>query len=457
MVPTPDTGAIDASQIPVQDCRTRADMGHARQYPTFNLGTGRYFKMAQYSSKHFTPTAGAWMRALQVGAAISVAVLAGCATKATTGADSGNFISGGRGGTNGGTDVSKLSGRGGGRDAATGVAGGSQGSGAGGDSAAGHGANGAGGVAGAGSTSLSGDSGAAGGQAGGQAGGIAGSNGRGVNGGAGGDNDGSGTGGVAGANGAGGVGSVAGAGGAGGRSGTGAGGTGDGSAMGSDGMGGDSMGGAGGVNGGVAGGVNGGVAGGVNSGVAGGAPGVGGTGVGGTDGTGGRRGTGVGGDDDMVVGMIDAPGNRAQVDEDVTPQTLGGMLPMTVGVDEEGQFDFDKAVLRPEVKDVLDALATRLAGAQYDRLDIIGYTDRLGSDEYNQNLSERRAWAVARYLIEKGVPLSKMRVQGRGERNSVMVATECADLAHDDLIMCLQRDRRVEIEASIRRAHVKVD
>jgi len=426
-------------------------MGHAGQHPTFNLGTGRYFKMAQYSSKHFIPAAGAWMRALQVGAAICVVVLAGCATKATTGADSGNFISGGRGGTNGGTDVSKLSGRGGGRDGSTGVAGGSQGSGVGGDSVAGHGGNGTGGVAGAGSSSLSGDNGAARGQAGG----IAGSNGRGVNGGAGGDYDGSGNGGVAGANGAGGVGSVAGAGGAAGRSATGAGGAGDGSAMGADGTGGDSMSGAGGVNGGVAGGANG--VGGVAGGVAGGANGVGGAGVGGTDGMGGRRGTGIGGDDDMVVGMIDTPGDRAQVDEDVTPQTLGGMLPLTVGVDEEGQFDFDRAVLRPEVKDVLDALAVRLEGAQYDRLDIIGYTDRLGSDDYNQNLSERRAWAVARYLIDKGVPLSKMRVQGRGERNSVMMSTECAELERDDLITCLQRDRRVEIEASIRRAHVKVE
>lgn len=206
-------------------------------------------------------------------------------------------------------------------------------------------------------------------------------------------------------------------------------------------MSGDSMAGAGGVNGGVAGGAN----------------GVGGAGAGGTDGMGGRRGTGIGADDDMVVGMIDTPGNRAQVDEDVTPQTLGGMLPLTVGVDEEGQFDFDKAVLRPEVRDVLDTLAASLEGAQYDRLDIIGYTDRLGSDEYNQNLSERRAWAVARYLIDKGVPLAKMRVQGRGERNAVMLATECADLERDELITCLQRDRRVEIEASIRRAHVKVE
>ena len=82
---------------------------------------------------------------------------------------------------------------------------------------------------------------------------------------------------------------------------------------------------------------------------------------------------GAGGEDDpMIVGMVDAPGGQARVDEEVTPQTLGGMLPMVVGVDEQGQFDFDQAVLRAEVKVVLDGLAVQLQDAEYDRLDIIG-------------------------------------------------------------------------------------
>ena len=172
----------------------------------------------------------------------------------------------------------------------------------------------------------------------------------------------------------------------------------------------------------------------------------------------GRAGGAAGGrEESLVVGMVDAPGTRARVDEEVTPQTLGGFLPLVVGVDEEGQFDFDKAVLRPEVKDVLDVLATQLQEAEYDRLDIIGFTDRIGTEEYNQQLSERRAWAVARYLMGKGVPLSKLRVEGRGERESLLSGGECADVRGTDLIACLQRDRRVQIEASVRRAHVKVE
>jgi OOP family OmpA-OmpF porin len=154
--------------------------------------------------------------------------------------------------------------------------------------------------------------------------------------------------------------------------------------------------------------------------------------------------------------MVEAPGESVRVDEEVTPQTLGGMLPLTVGIDEEGQFDFDQAVLRPEVRTILDELAGALRDAEWDRLDIVGYTDRIGTDAYNQHLSEQRAWAVARYLVDQGVPLSKLKVQGRGERDSQLQAGECRDLAREDLIACLQRDRRVEIEASIRRSHARV-
>jgi outer membrane protein OmpA-like peptidoglycan-associated protein len=167
------------------------------------------------------------------------------------------------------------------------------------------------------------------------------------------------------------------------------------------------------------------------------------------------RARGTGGDK-AAAGTVDAPGSQVRIDEEVTPQTLGGMLPLTVGVDEEGQFDFDQAVLRADVKSVLDELASKLADAEWDRLDVIGYTDRIGTDEYNQQLSERRAWAVARYLMDRGVPLNKLKVEGRGKRNSTVADGECRDLARDELIACLQKDRRVDIEASIRKTNARL-
>ena len=171
---------------------------------------------------------------------------------------------------------------------------------------------------------------------------------------------------------------------------------------------------------------------------------------------GGAGGTNAEGSDQLADGTIGAPGSRAKVEEEVTAQTLDGLLPLVVGVDEQGQFDFDQAVLRPEVKVRLDELAAKLDGAQFDRLDIIGYADPIGTEDYNQQLSERRAWAVARYLLEKSVPLKKMKVEGRGQRNSLVPEGACSGLDKSQMIACVQKDRRVEIEASIRKTNVKV-
>jgi outer membrane protein OmpA-like peptidoglycan-associated protein len=64
---------------------------------------------------------------------------------------------------------------------------------------------------------------------------------------------------------------------------------------------------------------------------------------------------------------------------------------------------------------------------------------------------------VARYLMEKGIPLQKMRVTGVGEREPVTTSAECGEQDRDALIKCLQKDRRVEIDAAVRRAHVRVE
>jgi len=160
----------------------------------------------------------------------------------------------------------------------------------------------------------------------------------------------------------------------------------------------------------------------------------------------------------LIVGVVEAPGKKATRSEEVIPLTLGGLLPMTLGVDGQGEFDFDRAVLREQVKELLDMLVSRLKGAEYDRIEIVGHTDRIGAEDYNQYLSERRAWAVARYLAKQGVPVTKMQVEGRGMQEPVTGAHECdaKDIDRDQLITCLQKDRRVVISASIRKVDVNV-
>ena len=58
--------------------------------------------------------------------------------------------------------------------------------------------------------------------------------------------------------------------------------------------------------------------------------------------------------------------------------------------------------------------------------------------------------------IQKGVPENKVFYEGRGDKDPVTRNDECTGLARPDLITCLQKDRRVEIEASIRRKHATV-
>jgi len=74
---------------------------------------------------------------------------------------------------------------------------------------------------------------------------------------------------------------------------------------------------------------------------------------------------------------------------------------------------------------------------------IVGYTDRLGSDEYNQKLSERRAIAVKNYIASNGVDASRLTVEGKGEADPVVT---CTDKKKADLIECLKPNRRVEID-----------
>jgi OOP family OmpA-OmpF porin len=84
-------------------------------------------------------------------------------------------------------------------------------------------------------------------------------------------------------------------------------------------------------------------------------------------------------------------------------------------------FQFDKATLTPSDKQVLDKIATRLkAEAPTAQLTVTGHTDSVGSDAYNQKLSDKRAHSVVEYLIEQGVPRSSfVSVVGAGESNPV--------------------------------------
>ena len=109
-------------------------------------------------------------------------------------------------------------------------------------------------------------------------------------------------------------------------------------------------------------------------------------------------------------------------------------------------FDFDKAVLKPTGKQMLDELATKLDQINLEVILAVGHTDRIGSAAYNQRLSERRAAAVKTYLANKGVPSQAIYTEGKGKTHPV-TGDKCNGIKNRKaLISCLQPDRRVEIE-----------
>ncbi|TCV97783.1 Beta-barrel assembly machine subunit BamE [Luteibacter rhizovicinus] len=108
-------------------------------------------------------------------------------------------------------------------------------------------------------------------------------------------------------------------------------------------------------------------------------------------------------------------------------------------------FAFDKSSLTPAGRRSLDELATELRdqGNKWRAVRIVGYTDRLGSEAYNQKLSQRRADAVMNYLVAQGVPAGRIRAEGHGALDPVK---DCPDGPHTQLIACLAPNRRVEVK-----------
>ena len=85
-------------------------------------------------------------------------------------------------------------------------------------------------------------------------------------------------------------------------------------------------------------------------------------------------------------------------------------------LDSEVSFDFDSAALKPTFRPSLEKLADVLARYDRNRVTIVGHTDAVGSETYNEHLSVRRAEAVMNQLATYGVPPSVMTALGKGER-----------------------------------------
>lgn len=116
-----------------------------------------------------------------------------------------------------------------------------------------------------------------------------------------------------------------------------------------------------------------------------------------------------------------------------------------ISINAETLFDFDKAVIKPEGKVMLDQVIAQLKSMNLELVVAVGYTDRIGTDAYNKKLSQRRAQAVQEYLVDHGIPTPNVYAEGRGKANPVTGDT-CKGQVGKKLISCLAPDRRVVLE-----------
>ena len=129
------------------------------------------------------------------------------------------------------------------------------------------------------------------------------------------------------------------------------------------------------------------------------------------------------------------------------PAPTPAPVPAKMHFSADELFDFDKAVVKHSpARDQLEEFAARLKTLRYDSINVVGYTDRIGSEEYNKRLSLRRAEAVKNHLITHGVDARKIRVEGRGEADPVTGDRCKGSKKTKALIACLQPDRRVTVE-----------
>jgi len=120
--------------------------------------------------------------------------------------------------------------------------------------------------------------------------------------------------------------------------------------------------------------------------------------------------------------------------------------PAVVNLASTELFEFNKAVLTKEARAKLDTEVVAKLGDLRDVRYIIvnGHADRLGSTQYNQKLSEKRADAVRAYLVSKGVDANKVETLGFGKTLPVKACPDQKE--RKGLIECLSPNRRVVVE-----------
>ncbi len=147
---------------------------------------------------------------------------------------------------------------------------------------------------------------------------------------------------------------------------------------------------------------------------------------------------------ERVGAETEEPKRRLERARDRMPEALGRIantrrtaLGLVMTLDSSQiEFDFNKAHLRPENREVLSRITGVLLTFENYGVQVFGHTDDVGTVEYNQKLSEQRAAAVRDYLVEAGIDPEVMSTLGMGKSSPVVEGTDPESR---------QRNRRVEL------------
>lgn len=142
-----------------------------------------------------------------------------------------------------------------------------------------------------------------------------------------------------------------------------------------------------------------------------------------------------------ITGTI-APGGAVAIQGANVVVVEEGPRTTRLTVNNDVLFDFDKAELRPEAAEALQRVAEIIRQRGPSSVRIVGHTDSVGTDAYNQQLSERRARSVEQWLASHGGGLPPMQAEGRGESQPVApnAGPDGADNPEGR-----QRNRRVDV------------
>ena len=155
----------------------------------------------------------------------------------------------------------------------------------------------------------------------------------------------------------------------------------------------------------------------------------------------------------LLAGLISLVSTADSVAQDA--QVAVGALDTSVkllSLQAGEAFAFDEAELSYAGKAKLDAILADLKEEYVYRVDVTGYTDNIGDEAYNLDLSARRAQAVVTHLKMAGILPERIKSYAMGSADPIVI---CGNMTGEDLIACLAPNRRTEVRFSFPRAHTE--